>query len=518
MIRNLSSRDMDRRRFLRMGGALSGLGAVSPFAMQLAAAGSVAAASAPDYKALVCIFLYGGNDSNNMVVPTDQDSYNRYWQARFTGDQPIALMPVGTTKTAIGQVSPVTGRTVTIEMPEAWGGLLPIEPKTANPVPAGTSATARTFGLHPMMGPAQALFNIGRLGVMANVGTLIHPTTRADFENNNNLPANLFSHNDQSNMWQSGGIEGTDVGWGGKMADMIVGGNGQNSLFTAITTQGNTVFLSGENTLQFPINVYGNPAQEIDGTTGWLYGSDVPSAELKKVIQDQGSTSWFANDHAHVVARALSSTDIINTAFQGPLPAGLQATPAYINPFTTQTSDSNFIRQMHAVAQMVAAGPGLGLKRQVFFVAQGGYDTHTFQNQTQPLLMAELSQGLRHLDQALSNVGGIDMRGNVTAFTASDFSRTYSTNGDGTDHAWGGHQLIWGGAVKGKDMYGQFPTVGIDKAGFHNPNISDSAMIPTTSVDQYAATMGRWFGVGDSDLHAIFPNLGNFSTPYLNFL
>lgn len=507
MIRNVSSREMDRRRFLRMGGALSGLGAFAPFALQLAAAGSVAAGDAPDYKAIVCVFLYGGNDSNNMVVPTDQDSFNRYWSARFTGQDPIALMPVGAPVTPVGEVSPVTGRTVAADTPEAWGGMLPIVPKTANPVPPGTSASSRTFALHPAMGDAVSLFNAGRLGVMANVGTLVQPTTRELYEDWTNLPANLFSHNDQSNMWQSNGIEGVETGWGGRMGDMLSSGNGANSLFTAVTTSGNTVFLSGDTTLQYPINVFGDPAQQIDGTAGWLYGSDVPSSELKAIIQDTTSGNYFARDHATVVARAMSSTDIINTAFDTPLAKSL-----------AQPSNSYFVHQMHAVAQMVAVAPSLGLKRQVFFVAMGGFDTHTFQNAGQPGLLADLSAGLMHLDKALSNVNGVDLRNSVTAFTASDFSRTYSTNGDGTDHAWGGHQLIWGGAVKGRDMYGQFPTVGIDKGAFYNPNISDNVMIPTTSVAQYAATMGRWFGVSDSDLRTIFPNLNNFSKPYLNFL
>ncbi len=507
MIRNLSSRDMDRRRFLRMGGALGGLGAFSTFALQMAAAGSVAAAGAPDYKAIVCIFLYGGNDSNNMIVPTDQDSYNRYWSARFTGEEPIALMPVGSEKTAPGDVSPVTGRTVTADMPEAWGGLLPFAPRTANPVPAGTSATSRTFGMHPKMQPAIDLFNVGRLSVMANVGTLVQPTTRAAYDNWQGLPANLFSHNDQSNMWQSGGIEGAETGWGGRMADMIIGGNGGNSLFTAVTTAGNTVFLSGDTTLQYPINVFGDPAQQIDGTTGWLYGSDVPSAQLKAIIQDTNSPSYFASDHANVVARALSSTDIINAAYATPVSTGL--------PAPTQ---SYFVHQMHAVAQMIAVAPSLGLKRQVFFVSMGGFDTHTFQNQGQPGLLSDLAAGIRHFDLCLGNVGGVNMRNSVVAFTGSDFSRTYSTNGDGTDHAWGGHQLIYGGGIQGGDMFGQFPTVGIDKGSFHNPNMSDNVMIPTTSVDQFAATMGRWLGVGDSDLHTIFPNLHNFSSPYLGFV
>ena len=518
MIKNLGSNALGRRRFLQMGAGLAGLGAAAPFALQLAAAGQVAATDAADYKALVCVFMFGGSDANNMVVATDQDSYNRYWAARFTGDVPLALMPVGAPKVAPGSVSSITGRTADTFTPEAWGGLLPIAPKTPQAIPLGTSASKRTFGLHPMMGGVQSLFQAGRLSVMANVGTLIQPTTRKDYQAGNHLPANLFSHNDQQNMWQAGGIEGTEIGWGGKLADMILSGNGTNSIFTALTTSGNTVFLSGENTLQYPMNVYGDPAQRIDATTGWLYGGSGPSAQIKADIRNVTNGNYFADDHAGVVTRSMAATDLINGAFNQIGPKHILAVPPYVNPFDGTKGDSYFFRQLAAVAKMVAAAPALGLKRQVFFVTMGGFDTHSGQNQAQPALMSELSQGLLYFDNALKNVNGIDMRNMVTTFTGSDFSRTYSTNGDGTDHAWSGHHLIHGGAVKGGDMFGQFPTVGIDGHNFLNPDIVDNAMIPTTSVDQYAATLGKWFGVSDGDLQTIFPNLHNYSTPYLGFV
>ena len=519
MIKNLGSNELGRRRFLQMGAGLAGLGAAGTFAMQLAAAGQVAATDAPDYKALVCIFMYGGNDANNMVMATDQDSYNRYWSARFTGDTPIALMPVGAPKVAPGSTSTITGRVVADAFsPEAWGGMLPIVPKTPQAIPVGTLASKRTFALHPMMGLSQSLFQAKRLAVLANVGTLIQPVTRKDYENNVNLPANLFSHNDQQNMWQAGAIEGAEIGWGGKLADMILSGNGTNSIFTALTTSGNTVFLSGETTLQYPMNVYGDPAQRIDATTGWLYGGSGPSSQIKADIRNVANGNYFADDHAGVVARSMAATDLINNAFNQVGPKHVLAVPDFVNPFDGTKSDSYFIRQMAAVAKMVAAAPALGLKRQVFLVSMGGFDTHDGQNQAQPSNMSELSQGLAYFDAALSNINGIDMRSAVTSFTASDFSRTFVTNGDGTDHAWSGHHIIHGGAVKGGDMYGQFPTVGVDSHGFLNPDIVDNAMIPTTSVDQYAATLGKWFGVSDGDLHTIFPNLHNYSTPYLGFL
>jgi uncharacterized protein (DUF1501 family) len=167
---------------------------------------------------------------------------------------------------------------------------------------------------------------------------------------------------------------------------------------------------------------------------------------------------------------------------------------------------------------MIAAGPSLGLKRQVFFVGIGGFDNHDYQNDAQPGLLTQVAHAMSYFDGVLGNIGGLDMRANVTTFTASDFSRTFATNGDGTDHAWGGHHFVMGGAVKGKDIYGQFPTVGLDKGSFNNPDFAGSIMIPRVSVDQYGATMGRWLGASDSDLKTIFPNLKNFNTPYLGFL
>ena len=229
----MTNTPLDRRHLLRIGGGLSILGAAAPFAAQLAAAGSAASQTAPNYKALVCVFLFGGNDSNNTVLATDSDSFGRYWAARNTGDDPIALMPPGTPPAAVGSVSPVTGRTVTARSPEAWGGVLPIVPRTPNPIPAGTSAPVRTFGLHPMLSPLKTLFDADRLAVVANVGTLIRPITKAQFQARTvAFPTNLFSHNDQQSTWQAGASEGARVGWGGRFGDVLSGLNGSNSLFS----------------------------------------------------------------------------------------------------------------------------------------------------------------------------------------------------------------------------------------------------------------------------------------------
>ncbi|MFC4443915.1 DUF1501 domain-containing protein [Caulobacter henricii] len=516
----MTVRNPDRRHLLRAGGALSLLGAAAPFALQLAAAGSAAGQSAPDYKALVCIFLFGGNDAHNMVLATDTDSWGRYFATRNTGVDPIALMPVGTARTAVGAVSPVTGRTASLGTPEAWGGVLPITPTAPNPVPAGTNATSRTFALHPFMAPTQTLFNSGRLAIVANVGTLVRPITKAQYlAKSVAYPANLFSHNDQQSTWQAGAAEGVRVGWGGQFGDMLSSMNGSNTLFTAISTAGNAVFLSGRNIIQYQMTTAAQPAVVVTGTTAnSLFGSTVGPARLREIIQDTTSASLYAADYSTVVNRSMTAASTLNTAFTQTNVTAIPAPPAYTNAITGAVEANTLATQLQTVAKMIAANGTLGLKRQVFFVSLGGWDTHDKQNTTQPNLLAKVAQAMSYFDGVLGNIGGQDMRANVTTFTASDFSRTFTTNGDGTDHAWGGHHLVMGGAVKGKNIYGQYPTLGVDLGTFNNPDMARTALVPTTSVDQYGATMGKWMGVSDTDLDTIFPNLRYFTPRYLNFL
>ncbi len=512
---------IDRRQFLRFSAGLAGLSTAGAFGLQLAAAGSAAGATATDYKAIVCIFLYGGNDANNMVLATDTDTWGRYFATRNQGTDPIALMPVGTAAVAVGQTSTVTGRVVAnLAKPEAWGGVLPIVPKTAQAVPAGTNATSRTFGLHPLMQPAKDLFDAGRLAVLANVGPLIQPTTKAQYVAKSvQLPASLMSHNDQQSIWQAGAAEGARIGWGGQMGDLVASMNGQNTLFTAITTSGSAVFLSGNSIVQYPLSNSAAPAIKVNGVTATsLFSDKTAPATLQAIMNDTTTASDFSNDYAAIDARSISAAGVVNTAFAQSVVTAIPAPPTYTNPTKGTTEANGIATQLLTVARMIAAGPSLGLKRQVFLVNGGGYDSHDTQNPDQGDNLAKLAQALSYFDSALSNLGGTDMRPNVTTFTASDFNRTFNTNGDGTDHAWGSHHLIMGGAVNGGDMYGQFPTWGMDASGFTNPDASGAILVPTTSVDQYAATLGGWFGVGASDLNTIFPNLKNFAKPNLGFV
>ena len=502
-----------RREFLRLSAGFSALGAGAPLALQFAAAGSAAAQTASDYRALICIFMQGGQDSNNMVLATDTDSWGRYTSARNTGAAPIALPPPGALPVA---VPPGTRKT----RPEHWGGVLPIVPRTPQPIPPGTNATNRTFALHPMLAPVVPLFQQNRLAVLANVGMLVQPTTKAQYRARSvPLPGQLFSHNDQQSSWQSGATEGAQNGWGGRIADMVAGMNGDRTVFTAISADGNAVFLAGDQVTQYAVNNDGAPGVSINNISGGaIFGSNAASTALNNIIRSTTGVSNLSKDYADVVVRSIGAATTINGAVGSAASAAVARPPAHVNPIDGQTYRNVLTEQLFTVLKLIAAAPTLGVRRQVFFVQLGNFDTHQNQNLNEPDNLSKVAEALVYLDAQLASMGGVDMRSRVTAFTASDFSRTFTTNGSGTDHAWGGHHFIWGGAVNGGDIYGQYPTLGIDRPGFYNPDIDENNMIPTTSVDQYGATLARWFGVGNTDLTTIFPRLGNFPAGLPAFL
>ncbi len=518
---------IDRRGVLKAGGALTLLGSAGAFATQLAAAGEAAAQAATNYKALVCIYMFGGNDAHNTLLATDTDSWGRYFAARNIGFSPIALMPPGTAPTPIGQVSPVTGRVSQPYTPESWGGVLPIVPATSQPVPPATSATPpRTFALHPFLGPLQTLFNSGRLAVVANVGPLIQPTTKAQYiAKSVPVPTSLFSHFDQQGAWQGGTETPSNAGWGGAMGDYVSGMNGANTVFTAIAPSGNaapgglSLFLSGLTVRSYAIATGPIPADVISAIQGSsLLTSNLAPSTIASLIQPTGSTSNMINDYGAIVSRSINAAGSINTATAAAPATNVQAAPAYTNPFNGVSSPNSLAQQLQAVAQQIANAPQLGVNRQVFFVSIGPFDTHHSQNLGQPDLLGQVAQALAYFDSALSNIGGADLRNVVTTFTASDFGRSFTMNDSGTDHGWGSHHFVMGAAVKGGDIYGQYPTIGVDAGSFYNPDIVGSTLIPKFSVDQYAATLGTWFGVSDSQLAVIFPNLKNFDSANLGFV
>lgn len=504
------------------------LGAAAPLAADLALVGRTAAAAAPSgYRALVCVFLQGGNDANNLLLATDADTWGRYWAARWRGTDPIALMPPGTAPVAIGSKSSVTGRTVTAtDNPEYWGGVLPITPATAQAWPAGTQPTAggaaRTFAINPLMPLTQSLFSQGSLGFLANVGPLLSPLTKAQYlANSPSTPPRLYSHSDQQATWQSGQVAGTGAsGWGGLIADAESSVSPSGVDFISITTAGGVVYPAGKTVNSYRVNVTstGAAAQLINvlQKTGTYNGSPLVLSALAQTILPNTSmlTNILAADYADIVARSVQTAKTFSTAIAGA--AGVAPAPtAFTNPLNGKVVDNPLADQLYAVATTMAASSTLAVNRQVFFVQLGGFDTHDGENSRQSLLLAQLDHALNYFAAAMKTMG---LDGAVTTFTASDFNRTFTTNGDGTDHAWGSHHIVMGSAVKGGDIYGQYPTLGIDTTTWNNPNAVGNALIPTTSADQYLATLATWLGVPAGSLPAIFPNLANFPTANLGFM
>ncbi|MGK5026254.1 DUF1501 domain-containing protein [Janthinobacterium sp. RB2R34] len=469
-----------RRHFLGSMLTLAGTGA-APFALNLAAMGNAAAQSSGDYKAMVCLFLNGGNDAFNTVLATDSASWNEYLRVRNTGGSDSIHLP-GISET---------------------GGVLPVNPATAQ--------AGRSFALHPSLGPLKELFDGGRAAVVANVGTLVQPTTLAQYKAKSvALPPKLFSHNDQQSTWQSGQPEGASVGWGGRLGDLAMAGN-SNAMFTTISAAGNTVFLSGQQVRQFQVGQAG--AVPIRGISANLFGTAAGTSALQAILADAGS-DLIEQEQKSAVQRAISSQSILSGAMLAAGPSGVPNPSSYINPTTGVAATNPLAVQLQTVARIIGGRSALGARRQVFYVTLGGFDTHDRQKIQQADLMARLAHALAYFDTTLAALQGTDLRRQVTTFTASDFGRTFTSNGDGTDHGWGAHHFVVGGAVRGRDIYGAFPASGLG----HALDVGSGSLLPTISVDQYGATLARWFGVPDSQLGEVFPNLANFSQRDLGFM
>ena len=450
--------DGSRRQFLQTASALSVLGSATPLALNLAGIGAAAAQTAEDYRALVCVFLYGGNDQTNTVVPFDSSEFNAYTAARPT----IAL--TSTQLTSLGAVA-------------AQGG--------------------RSFALPNELAPLATLYGSGKLAVVANVGPLIVPTTKAQYQSASvPLPPKLFSHNDQQSVWQSSSAEGATSGWGGRIADVIASGNA-NQTFSAVSAAGAAVYLSGRSVLQYQVGVNGPVA--ISGLTGTLFGSASASQVLQQLIT-AARPDMFEDEYDRVTARSIAA----NTALTGALASAPALTTAF--PAGNPLAD-----QLRMVARTISARQALGAKRQVFFVRLGGFDTHDFQLRDQPALHTTLAAALDAFYNATVELGVANL---VTTFTASDFGRTLTSNGDGSDHGWGSHHFVLGGAVRGGTIYGSFPTVALGTA----EDVGSGRLLPSIAVDQYAATLAKWFGVSDTDLATVVPNLANFTTRDLGFM
>jgi uncharacterized protein (DUF1501 family) len=496
---------ISRRDFLRRASALSAIGAVSPLAMNLAGIGNAVAATASDYKALICVYLTGGNDAYNTVLATDSASWDAYAQVRCQDSDPIGLRAAGTA--AVHNSS--------APFSDQLGGVLPIAP---------IHSQGRSFALHPSMSGVRDLFDSRRLAVVSNVGPLLRSTTKAEYDARTaQLPPRLFSHNDQQSVWQSLSSEGATAGWGGRLVEPYLSDNG-GSMFSSITLQGAALWVNG--TALAPYQMAMTGPIRIGDDDGLLYGSAVAQAKLEAIMRTSRSTHVMAVDHAAVVVRSNEAEKILRDALPavadgpwgtpGVAPGDIDPLLAYTNPDSGLVEENSLAAEMQTVLRTIEARGALGIKRQVFFVNLDGFDTHNEHARKHASLVARLSHALAYLDNTLRAMGMAD---NVTAFTASDFGRGFACNGDGTDHGWGGHHLVLGGAVKGGDLYGTFPTYGVgDSLGVYNSpdQLANGVLLPRVSVDQYGATLAQWFGQSANDSLAMFPNLKNFDSSVRN--
>jgi uncharacterized protein (DUF1501 family) len=479
----ITPQDHTRRAFLRRSAQLAFTGAALPTALNLAAIGEAAAFNATGYKALVCVFLNGGNDNWNTVVPYDNASYDRY----------SAIRGGGAGRTAGG---------VALGQADMASTLL---------TPTTALAGARQFALHPSMTGLAGLFNAGQAAVQMNVGPLVVPVTKTQYNGSNRalypLPPKLFSHNDQQSIWQSSSPEGSTVGWGGNIGDLALSSNAGSSLFTCVSITGNAVFLSGDQALAYQVSPQG--AVKIDCVSNDVYGSAAVKNAMRDLLQ-QARSDVLENEYNRVTQRAITAESSIN--------GGISATAAAASTNTSQfapfagLANNSLAGQLKMVARLIAARTSLSTTRQVFFVSLGGFDLHDNLTAGHVTNMTRVSQAMTAFYQTTFNLG---VASDVTAFTASDFGRTLTSNGDGSDHGWGGDHFVVGGAVRGKAFYGKPSPVstGEGSGAEDQWHVGQGRLLPSTSVDQYAATLATWFGVEATELAGILPNLRNFGAP-----
>jgi uncharacterized protein (DUF1501 family) len=475
----MNKQERSRRHFLKTASMASMAGmTLSPFMLEMNSLAAMAqdSGASSDYKALVCIFLQGGNDGHGTVIATDPDSFNSFTQAR-SGAPGLAY-------------------------PQSQ--LLPINLKTPQ--------SGRTFALNPALSGVQNLFKAGRAAIVANTGTLVAPVTKSQIQSNSvPLPASLYSHFDQTAAWQAISATGgsaVHTGWGGAMADLIETMN-SNSAFTCISTSGVALFLSGQTSYQ--LNVTSAGPIPIYGLSKPPFGQQAGSNALSSILSAD-ETNLFAKEYEVVIQRSIAAQALLATSMLPAGEGGVANPTQYLNPMTNKLTDNNLAISLQTVARIIGGRAGLGVKRQIFYVVLGGFDTHDNQAPQIANLLTQLGEGLEYFDSLMTAAGIGDQ---VTTFTSSDFGRTLTANSDGTDHGWGSHHFVVGGAVQGQDMFGTYPVIGSNQAN----DMGAGRLIPTTGVDQYAGTLARWFGLSDSQVKQVFPNFVNYgSNPYLGFM
>ncbi|MEJ6001126.1 DUF1501 domain-containing protein [Paucibacter soli] len=445
----MAIQSLHRRRFLTHAAALAAGG---PLAL---GSGLAAPLSGSDYRALVCVFLYGGNDGNNMLVPMDAAGYAAYAKARGNA---------------------------------AAGGLA-LQASTLAPL------EGLNLGLHGALAPLAEIFKQGHLALQANVGTLVRPLSKAEFHAGGaGLPANLFSHSDQQAQWQQGGSGApSSSGWGGRIADLLPA----STVPAVISLSGNNVFMNGARSDGLALSSGGNFA--IKG-----FGANPARNPLYSLY-----TSLLQQPYANAEERAAAA--VLNQALRASeaLNGALASAGSVAGLFAGQSS--SIAQQLLTVAKLLEARSSLGVTRQIFFVSLGGFDTHNNQLAQQDDLFGQLGSALKSFYDATLQLG---LANQVTTFTASDFARTMQpAAGGGSDHAWGNHQLIMGGAVR-SGLYGRMPQLLL---GGPDDVSDEGRWLPSTAVDQMSATLASWLGVSAADLPALFPQLGNFATPNLGY-
>jgi uncharacterized protein (DUF1501 family) len=442
----------------------------SPFALNLMPFNALAA-STQGYRALVCVFLFGGMDNHDTVLPYDEASYAQFASVRQSLMSQYAGLPGGSSRDR--------------------ARLLPLNATN------GADFPGLQYALPEALAPIRDLFNSGKAAIVANAGPLIEPLDRARYSSNARRPARLFSHNDQQSTWMASAPEGARFGWGGRMGDMAIASSANaNASFTAVSASGATVFLVGQTAATFPVGS-GGPVQINAITASNLYGSAQAPGLLAQQVQDAGNTraNLFERDVATVYRQSIGLNRDLTVALSSQAPL---ATPFPAN--------NGLASQLQIVARIIAARNTLGMKRQIFFVSTGGYDTHATQAQALTGLHTTLANALRAFYDATVELG---VANDVTAFTASDFGRTLIVNGDGTDHGWGAHHFVIGGSVNGGRILGRMPPPAVN----HSQDSGQGRLIPVVSVEQYAAGLGRWFGLTDGELRDALPGIVNFPGP-----
>ncbi len=445
-----------RRQALKTFGLAATIGV--PMLTPLIATGSAAAQTAEDYKALVCINLFGGNDQSNTVIPRSGAAYTAYQNARPT--------------LAVSSAS-----------------ILPVSP---------TGFAGPELGFSPSLPGLRTLFEQGRCAVLANVGTLVEPVTRDQYRaGTKRVPRQLFSHSDQSILWEAGPSDRTSQsGWLGRIGDLTADTfNAGSQVSLTMSIAGTTLILAGDQTIQYQISSGG--VSRVQNTNS-LYSSEPGGAALRQLLTKQG-TNTFENALTTISARAMSNAALVESATSDQ------------TALKTTFPGTGLGAQARMVARMIGARKALSHKRQIFVISMGGFDNHGELVKDHAARLTELDGAMSALYAATVEMG---VPNNVTSFTTSEFGRALQHNGRGSDHGWGGHHLIVGGAVQGRRVYGSWPTVALGGA----EDAGNGALVPTTSLDEYGATLARWFGASTAQLSTVMPNLSRFSTPNLGFL